>query len=169
MVVSKTGELSMQEVMNYKPSRFFPSLFQAKNLFREANKPHIAFRIADLSCKVSAEASKNHPKNWQLCPWRKVPVVSAQENETTKQNKNKNKQTIKTNKQTKNSHVYYADSMSTAITNWQCSLWCVWWGPSLKDNTHQRHGQNIHPVVHLTEERGLLGTKDNFLPRASSK
>ena len=33
VVVSKNGELLIQEVMNYKPSLFPPSPFEARNIF----------------------------------------------------------------------------------------------------------------------------------------
>ena len=35
-------------------------------------------------------------------------------------------------------------------------------GPSLKDSTHQRPGQNIHPVVHFTEPQDFQGRKKTF-------
>ena len=41
--------------------------------------------------------------------------------------------------------------------------------PSLRDNTHEQRLQNIHPVVHVTEETRFLGAKYNFLSRADNK
>ena len=42
-------------------------------------------------------------------------------------------------------------------------------GPSIKDNTHQRHGHNILPVVKFTEETEFSGKKGDFLSRDSNK
>ena len=35
-------------------------------------------------------------------------------------------------------------------------------GPSIKDNTHQRRGRNMHPVVSFTAETELSGKKEEF-------
>ena len=32
-------------------------------------------------------------------------------------------------------------------------------GPSIKDNTHQRHGKNIYSIVHFTAETEFFGKK----------
>ena len=42
-------------------------------------------------------------------------------------------------------------------------------GPSIKDNTHLRRGQNIYPVVNFTAETEFSGKKDAFLSRDSNK
>ena len=42
-------------------------------------------------------------------------------------------------------------------------------GPSIKDNTHQRRGRNMHPVVSSTAETELSGKKEEFLPRDTNK
>ena len=56
LVVSKTGELSLQEVMSYELSPFPPALFEARSVFRKADKPQLAHAIIDHSNKVSTEA-----------------------------------------------------------------------------------------------------------------
>ena len=47
MVVSQTGELSLEEVMRYELSSFPPTLFEARNVFRKADKPQLAHAIRD--------------------------------------------------------------------------------------------------------------------------
>ena len=42
-------------------------------------------------------------------------------------------------------------------------------GLSIKDNTHQRRGMNVNPVVHFTEGTEFIGKKERFLSRASNK
>ena len=42
-------------------------------------------------------------------------------------------------------------------------------GPTIKDNTHQRRGQNIHPIVNFTAETKFDGKKDEFLSRDINK
>ena len=42
-------------------------------------------------------------------------------------------------------------------------------GPSIKDNTHQRRGRNMHPVASFTAETEFSGKKEVFLPRDNNK
>ena len=42
-------------------------------------------------------------------------------------------------------------------------------GPSIKDNTHQWRGQNIHPVVNFTSGSKLIGKKEDILSRDRNK
>ena len=35
--------------------------------------------------------------------------------------------------------------------------------PSIKDNTHQRRGKNLHPIISFTAETEYSGKKDDFL------
>ena len=42
-------------------------------------------------------------------------------------------------------------------------------GPSIKDNTHQRRGQNTHPVVNFTADMEFSGKKEDFLSRDKNK
>ena len=41
--------------------------------------------------------------------------------------------------------------------------------PTIKDNTHQRHSKNVHPVISFTEETVFAGKKDEFLSRDRNK
>ena len=42
-------------------------------------------------------------------------------------------------------------------------------GASIKDNTHQRRGKNLHPVISFTEETEFSGKKEDFLSRDKNK
>jgi len=42
-------------------------------------------------------------------------------------------------------------------------------GPSIKDNTHERRGQNIHPIVSFTTETEFSGKKAAFLSKDVNK
>ena len=42
-------------------------------------------------------------------------------------------------------------------------------GPSIKDNTHQRRGRNVHHVVSFTAQTELSGKKEEFLSRDTNK
>ena len=52
MVVSKTRDLSLQEVTSYEVSPFPPALFEARNVFRTADKPQLAHTIIQTRCQV---------------------------------------------------------------------------------------------------------------------
>ena len=41
--------------------------------------------------------------------------------------------------------------------------------PSIKDNTHQRHGANIQVIVKFNAETEFVGRKEDFLSRSSKK
>jgi len=47
LVVAKTGELSLEEVMSYELSPFPPALFDSINVFRKADKPQLAHAISE--------------------------------------------------------------------------------------------------------------------------
>ena len=40
---------------------------------------------------------------------------------------------------------------------------------SIKDNTHQRRGQNTHPVINFTAQTEFVGRKDDFLSVSVNK
>ena len=42
-------------------------------------------------------------------------------------------------------------------------------GPSIKHNTHQRRGRNVHHVVSFTAQTELSGKKEEFLSRVTNK
>ena len=48
--------------MSFELSPFLPALFEARNVFRKAEKPQLAHAITDHASKVSIEAVKEHRK-----------------------------------------------------------------------------------------------------------
>ena len=42
-------------------------------------------------------------------------------------------------------------------------------GPSIKHNTHQRRGRNVHHVVSFTAQTELSGKKEEFFSRVTNK
>ena len=42
-------------------------------------------------------------------------------------------------------------------------------GPSIKDNTHQIRGKNLHTIVSFTAETKCSGKKEDFLSRDKNK
>ena len=42
-------------------------------------------------------------------------------------------------------------------------------GPSLTENTHQRRGKHLHPIVSFTAETEFSGKKEDFLSRDKNK
>lgn len=47
LVLSKTGKLSLQEVMSYELGPFSPALFEAKNIFQKPDKHQLAHTIGE--------------------------------------------------------------------------------------------------------------------------
>ena len=56
LVVSRGGDLSLKDVLDYELSPFPPALFEAKNIFREAEKPQLAKAIEECASKLSDQA-----------------------------------------------------------------------------------------------------------------
>ena len=54
IVVSQTGDLSMQEVMKHELSTYSLALFEARHIFREADKPQIATAITEHANHVTS-------------------------------------------------------------------------------------------------------------------
>ena len=54
IVVSQTGDLSMQEVMKHELSTHPPALFKGRHIFREVDKPHIATAISEYASSVTS-------------------------------------------------------------------------------------------------------------------
>ena len=54
IVVSQTGDLSMQEVMKHELSTYLPALFKGRHIFREADRPQIATAITEYASSVTS-------------------------------------------------------------------------------------------------------------------
>ena len=51
LVMSKTGDLSLEEVMSYELSPYPAALFEARGIFRKADKPQLAQAVTELVSK----------------------------------------------------------------------------------------------------------------------
>ena len=58
-MVSRSGDLSLGEVLSYELSPFPPALFEARNILRKADKPQLAQAIRDHATDLSSEAVIN--------------------------------------------------------------------------------------------------------------
>ena len=146
MVVSQTGELSLEEVMRYELSSFPPTLFEARNVFRKADKPQLlAHAIRDhasdamLDCvPVSTRHVIDVGSLLHRVPWQ----LGTRDGEIAK---------------------HYADF---AIRHYGPATTVEFdgyeEGPSIKDNTHQRRGRNMHPVVSFTTATEFSGKTEEF-------
>ena len=55
IVVSSSGDLSLQEVLSYELSSYPQALFEAHKILRKADKPLLAQEILDYVVKLSNE------------------------------------------------------------------------------------------------------------------
>ena len=145
MVVSQTGELSLEEVMRYELSPFPPTLFEARNVFRKADKPQLAHAIRDNVSDAMLDCvpeSTRHVLDGGLLLHRVPWQLGTRYGEIA---------------------TFYADF---AIRHYGPATTVVFdgyeEGPSIKDTTHQRRGRNMHPVVSFTAETELSGKKEEF-------
>ena len=157
IVVSQTGVLSMQEVMKHELSTYPPALFDARHIFREADKPQIATAITEHASSVTSGdyevVKESAPKTDHYVLdggslLHRVPWKAGDSYGSIAQS--------------------YADftirhyGLATVVFD-------GYGGLSIKDNTHQRRGMNVHPVVHFTADTEFIGKKEKFLSRASNK
>ena len=56
LVVSRSGDLSLEEVLRYELSSYPPALFETRNILRKADKPQLAQAIRDHAADLSSEA-----------------------------------------------------------------------------------------------------------------
>ena len=141
--------------MNYELSPFPPTLFEAANLLRKAEKPQLAHAIVDHCKKELNEAiidTKPETEHYILdggsllhrLPWKKGATYGMIA-------------------QTYADFTIHNYGLATVVFDGYEG------GPSIKDNTHQRRGQNIHPVVNFTAETEFSGKKEDFLSRDCNK
>ena len=57
--LSRSGDLSLEEVLTYELSTYPPALFEARNILRKADKPQLAQAIRDHAADLSSEAVMN--------------------------------------------------------------------------------------------------------------
>jgi len=59
LVVSRSGDLSLEEVLTYELSPYPPALFETRNILRKADKLQLAQAIRDHAADLSSEAVMN--------------------------------------------------------------------------------------------------------------
>ena len=131
--------------MSYELSPFPPALFQARGDFRKADKdkPQLAHAIIAHS-KTDHYVLDRGSLLHRGLPWKRGVSYGAIAQS-------------------------YADftirhyGLATVVFDGYSG------GPSIKDNTRQRRGQNIHPVVRFTADTEFAGKKDECLSRDSNK
>ena len=135
--------------MTYELSTFPAALFEAKDIFWKADKPQLAQAVAELSSKESSKTILDFiPPTEQYVldggslihrlPWKRGDSYGAiAQSYADFTIKHYGKEAV----------VFdgYSDSAS------------------IKDNTHQRRGQNTHPVINFTAQTEFVGRKDDFL------
>lgn len=152
MVVSKTGELSLNEVMSYELSPFPPALFEARHVFRKADKPQLAHAIRehakDAILDYVPETEYYVLDGGSLLhriPWKHGDsyggITQSYVAFTTR---------------------HYGSATTIVFDGYME-------GPSIKDNTHQRRGHNVYPVVSFTAETEFSGKKEQFLSKGVNK
>ena len=60
LVVSRSVDLSLEEVLMYELSPYPPALFETRNILRKADKPQLAQTIRDHAADLSSEAVMNY-------------------------------------------------------------------------------------------------------------
>ena len=142
LIVSQTGEPSLEEVMCYELSPFPPALFEAGNIFRKADKPQLAHAICDHASDaiIDTVPETDHYVLDGGSLLHRIPWKHGQSYGKIAQS--------------------YADfpiqhygSATTIVFDGYGD------GPSIKDNTHQRRGNNIHPIVNFTAETEFSGKR----------
>ena len=150
-MVSRSGDLSLEEVLTYELSPYPPALFETRNILRKADKPQLAQAIRDHAADLSSEAVMNSIPETDCyildggsllhrLSWMKGDSYGAIAES-------------------------YADF--TVRHYGQATVVFDDYGesPSVKDNTHQRRGKYLHPVVSFTTETEFSGRKEDFLSR----
>lgn len=158
LVVSQLGVLSLEDIMKYELSPFPPALFEARKVLRKPDKPQLANAITDYATKASREtreATGDAPPKTQhyvldggsllqRLPWKRGEtygsIAQSYAEFTTRRYQ-----------------------MATVVFDGYLG------GPTIKDNTHQRRGKNVHAVISFTEETVFDGKKDEFLSRDRNK
>ena len=141
--------------MTYELSPFPAALFEAKDIFRKADKPHLAHAVTEfLSNKSNKAVIDSNPNTEQYVldggsllhrlPWKRddsYGTIARLYAEFT---------------------VRHYDQATIVFDGYSE-------GPSIKDNTHQQHGQNAHLIVSFNAKIEFVGRKDDFLSRSCNK
>lgn len=155
LVVSRTGDLSLDDVMSYELCPFPPALFEAKNLLRKADKPQLAESIR----KHVSESSTNVVTD-------AIPVTEHYVLDggsllhRLKWTEGSTYSSIATT---------YASFTVRHYGNATVVFDGYDGGPSIKDNTHQRRSRSQHQTVNVTDATEFVGKKEEFLSNDKNK
>ena len=158
LVVSQLGVLSLEDILKYELSPFPPALFEARKVLRKPDKPQLANAITDYATKAVREIRESIG---DTPPKTQHYVIDGG--------------SLLQRLQWKRGETYGSIAQSYAeFTTRRYQRATVVFdgylgGPTIKDNTHQRRGKNVHAVISFTEETVFDGKKDEFLSRDTNK
>ena len=149
LVVSRSGDLSLEEVLAFELSSYPPALFETRYILRKADKPQLAQAIREYANGISSQAVMDTapPTDYYVLDggsllhrlsWNKgdsFGTIAKSYAEFTVKNY----------------------GIATIVFDGYSS------GASIKDNTHQRRGKSLHPVIGFTEETECSVKKEEFL------
>ena len=132
--------LSLEDVMKYELSPFPPALFEARKVLRKPDKPQLAIAITKASRETHEATRDAQPKIQHYVLETYGSIAQS-----------------------------YAEFTIRRYPSATVVFDRYLGGPTIKDNTHQRRGKNVHPVISFTEETVFAGKKDEFLSRDRNK
>ncbi|CAB3994258.1 Hypothetical predicted protein [Paramuricea clavata] len=155
LVVSQTGDLSLEEVLSYELSPYPPSLFEAKNLLRKADKAQLLDGLKNHVASCSVEAALHYIPEVEHNVLNGGPLLHR-----LKWTEGKTYSSI-ANAYTDFTVKHYGKA--TVIFDGYGG------GPNIKDHTHQRRSQSrIANKVDISEATKFAGKKD-FLSNNENK
>lgn len=152
LVISKSGDLLLEDVLNHELSQHPPSLFEAKHIPRKADKPQIANSIKEYEQKNCEEECEKSTDRYILDGGSLLHRVPWQEGSTYSEiAKSYAKFTFKNY------------GCATIIFDGYSE------GASTKDSTHLRRGSQNHPQINCTPSTVFKGKKEDFLKNKMNK
>ena len=155
LFVSASGDLSLEDVMSYELSTFPTALFEAKEILRKADKPQLANAVAEYSIKQSSKSVHDYippTDHYVLDGGSLLHRLSWKRGDR---------------------HGAIAKSYADFTIRHYGKATIVFdgygEGPSVKDNTHQRRGQCVHPVINFSTNTEFVGSREDFLSNPSNK
>ena len=138
--------------MRYELSPFPPAPFESRDIFRKADKPQLAHAICENASDAilqSVPEKESHVLDGDSLlhriPWKRGQsygeIAQSYADFTLR---------------------HYGSATTVVFDGYEK-------GPSIKDNTHQRRGNNSHPILHFTADTEFSGKKDEFMSRDANK
>ena len=148
LVVSRSGDLSLGEVLTYELSPYPPALFETRNILRKADKPQLAQAIRYHAVDLSSEAVMNSiPKTdcyvldggplLHRLPWKKGDSYNAIAE-------------------------YYGDFTVRHYGQATMVFDGYGEGPSMKDNTHQRRRKTCILLLVSLQKQSFQAKRRTF-------